>query len=212
VALIAITSMLFDVTSKVHWIARALWIVSMLSAFFSVFSACRQQRVIGRIQHEDPQYIQEWMIAESEPHSTPRKSTSPKGSTSPKTTGESTPSCKATDPFPKPRISVVLLLSVSRTFLDIALWTYIIGLAVYLGCVWRNNLDADATQFDIRNICIFFWTYTAFCIFAYSLLKSLSSYRPEDWIQYLKDYQDNRCPKPTCKCVHMLQEQRTTEV
>lgn len=57
--LIAITSMALPSASQVHWIARALWLFSLLSGLISVLYACNQQMTIVRNLHWDD--IWRWM-------------------------------------------------------------------------------------------------------------------------------------------------------
>jgi hypothetical protein len=140
----------------------------MLSAFTSVFFACKQQRVIGRLLWEERKSIELWMIRESE------------------------------QGFPILRLSVVFLFSTTRIFLDIALLTYIIGLGVYLGCVWQSSLDVDAGQSDIHNIFISFCSYTGFCIFLYFLMSFSNHYKREEWGTYSKCYRERKRPESSC--------------
>ena len=129
----------------------------MLSSFSSVFFACKQQRAIGSLLWEDRKSVKEWLTGKPEDD----------------------------QKFPILRLSVVLLLSISKAFLDCALVTYVIGLGVYLGFVWQKNLDVDAGDFDSRNLFIVFWIYAGFCICLYYLLGYLNPYVPNQWSEYL---------------------------
>lgn len=138
----AITSLLLPNVNQVHWVATALWLVSVLSAFTSVYFACRRTVIIGRIWC-GKDFI--WLR---------RKETK-------------------TVYFPKPRSAVLILFSLCTWFLKIAVITYVIGLGVYLGSMWRNNPDSGAEHVGNRNIFIVFLVYAAFCVILYLLVKSI---------------------------------------
>jgi hypothetical protein len=86
----------------------------------------------------------------------------------------------------------------TRIFLDIALLTYVVGLGVYLGCVWQSSLDVDAGQSDIHNIFISFCSYTGFCIFLYSLMSFSNHYKREEWGTYSEYYREGKRPESSC--------------
>jgi hypothetical protein len=67
------------------------------------------------------------------------------------------------EPFAVPDFFAVLLVSLPRKALHYSLEAYMIGLAVYLGFVWQDRLDADAAPGDSRNIFIFFMVSLAVC-------------------------------------------------
>jgi hypothetical protein len=139
---------------QAHWMTRALCgSLACFQRFLRYSPRADNKEVIGRIQY-DPEHIQEWIVRE--------------------------PVSNQNQKSPRLRVAVVLLFSIANTFLEIAPLTYIIGLSVYLDCVRRNSLDVDAGQFDIRNIFIFFWSYTSFCICVYCLLISFSSCKQEE--------------------------------
>jgi hypothetical protein len=50
----------------------------------------------------------------------------------------------------------VLMMSLSKQLLNFALIAYVIGLGVYLGSLWQNQLDTAAGHNDSRNIFIVF--------------------------------------------------------
>lgn len=192
VALIAINSLLLQFTSQVHWVAGVMWIVSMLSAFLSVLLACKQQKFIGSLLFEEEQE-QKWDCKEQEQECHCKAK-------------EEESHCKAEEEerlpkaknwlkemkdkgkFRKPRLFVVILLSSSKAALGYALMTYVIGLGVYLGIVWQNNLDVDAGHFDSRNIFIVFLIYTVFGICAYVGLTLHNSCLDERWSSYWQPY------------------------
>ncbi|KAE9370945.1 hypothetical protein N431DRAFT_559976 [Stipitochalara longipes BDJ] len=144
-ALIAITSQLLPFTNQVHWLCRAFWTFSVLSAFLSAAFACKHTRFINNILLEsdrDPWQIKKWFQKDNNP-------------------------CKPAHP----PLSVVLLLSGTKMFFDSAVISYVIGLAIYLGFVWQQNLDKDTSQDDCRKIFIVFLVSVFFCFCTYSLLE-----------------------------------------
>jgi hypothetical protein len=124
----------------------------MLSAFLSVLFVCKHQMVIGHLvlieEHQDHQDQPAHQEGSSRTNDLLRK----EGSSN-----------------TIPRLSAVLLFSISRAFFDYALVAYIIGLGTYLGFVWQNHLDVQAGHFDSRNIFIVFMAYGGFCICIYCL-------------------------------------------
>lgn len=138
----AVTSLLLPNVNQVHWVATALWLVSVLSAFTSVFFACYRSEIIGRIWCEKD-FI--WLRED----------------------------IKKCDDFPKPHSVVLIIFSLCTWFLKTAVITYVIGLAVYLGFMWRTNLDSGAEYVGNRNIFIMFLVYAAFCAILYLLFKKI---------------------------------------
>jgi hypothetical protein len=173
-----LTSFLLPSISQVHWITRALWTLSILSAILSILFACKQQRFIGNL------------FFAGEPGT--RKLDRYKASLC-----EDDPRRK----FPIPRLPVVLFLSGSKTFLYYALATYVSGFGVYLGSIWKNDLDVDAGPFDDRNIFIAFLACIIFCLCIYFILDCYST--PDElqqWSNWLGDCKDNKKPPAWDSC------------
>ena len=141
----AVTSFLLPDVSQAHWTARALWIISVVSAFLSIFFACKQQRFIGNLLLEDRDENYKRQDYKYSLCRTPEDG-----------------QC-----FPVPRLSMVLLLSGTKVFLDYALVTYLMGLGVYLGFVWQSKLDIGSGNADDRNIFIVFLVCIVFCVGVY---------------------------------------------
>jgi hypothetical protein len=121
----------------------------MLSAFLSVLFVCKHQMIIGHLV----------LIEEHQEHQEHHEGSSRTNDLL-KEEGSSNTT---------PRLSAVLLFSISRAFFDYALVAYIIGLGTYLGFVWQYSLDVQAGPFDSRNIFIVFMVYGGFCICIYCL-------------------------------------------
>jgi hypothetical protein len=175
----AITSLSLPFASQVHWITRALWVVSMLSAFLSVLLVCKQQRFIGRVIIDEQKYKNNSKYE--------RKFKEKMG--------------ECADKVRIPRLSVVFLLCVSKTFLDYAIGAYVLGLGVYLGFVWHNSLDVDTGRYDSRNIFIVFLIYTCFCIFILFLVGA-----PYQWEECRKEFDKIKNPGSEAKEVGQVSE------
>lgn len=178
VALIAVTSLLLPSVSKVHWLCSGLWITSMLTAFLSVGFSCKHQRFLGNLLLSDDEDLWEFK----------------------KFLHEGNKDTAAT-----PRLGVVLLFSGTKMFFDTSLILYAAGLAVYLGCVWKQDLNTDAGENYSRNIFILFLIVVSLCCFVYVGLDIMTStIRLRGWACYLKWYRDGirpcmeGCDRKTC--------------
>jgi len=198
--------------TKVHWIARALWLFSLLSGLVAVLCACNQQMTISR--RITCQGLLEWMNDESRACHCEQSEANAKLSTvetcdddggvrtrsgdKVNKNGNSTRHENSTNRdaekhnacakgrdgnkagqqrvFAVPDFFAVLLISLPRKVLHYSLEVYMIGLAVYLGFVWQDRLDAEAAPGDSRNIFIFFMVSLAVC-----------------WVVFLVSDVTNRC-------------------
>jgi len=117
--------------------------------------------------------------------------------------------------FPIPEFAVVMTFSLNTWFLHAAIWTYVIGLGVYLGAMWRNSLDGDGEYFDDRNIFIIFLVYTIICVCSYFLVYALLSCQQKEdrkcrWNEFLKHYDINTRPDGICINEILTEEQGTS--
>ncbi|KAH6986680.1 hypothetical protein EDB80DRAFT_181777 [Ilyonectria destructans] len=162
IATIAITSMALPSVGQVHWIVRSLWLLSLVAGLVSVLCACNLQTTICR--NLSWKRLRGWLNDE-------RDKTRRRGGTC--ATGEN---CKSGDVFYVPDFSAVLLISAPRVLIHYALSAYLIGLGVYLGFVWREELGSEGAAGDNQNAFIFFAT-------------SLSIFYPLYWLSSL----GNKC-------------------
>jgi hypothetical protein len=125
VALIAITSLILPFTSDVNWVSRSFWISSVLSAFLSVAFSCKHQRFVGAFLCAKDLWEFKMFLHDG-------------------------PQWKPA----KPKLSVVLLLSATKHFCDLALILYVLGLGVYLGGLSQGDPDKAAAPNSSRNIFI----------------------------------------------------------
>jgi hypothetical protein len=80
-------------------------------------------------------------------------------------------------------------------FFDSAMISYTVGLGIYLGSVWQQNLDPHSSD-DSRNIFIVFLASAVFCFCAFCLLEISPHPRDqEEWGKFnqsLKDVNEER--------------------
>jgi len=162
--------------AEVHWIVRALWLFSLLSGLIAVLYACNQQMTIARnIRWED---LWDWLndahvnasllscgcrAAPSRPggnHRHHKKHGNPPDKPDDQT--------ERRDEFLVPDIFAVILLSAPRKLIHYSLDAYLIGIAAYLGLMWKKAGADDPTE-DDRNIFIFFICTFGICYLVYYL-------------------------------------------
>ena len=110
------------------------------------------------------------------------------------------------DQTAKPDLCVVLLLSGTKMFFDLALLLYAVGLGVYLGSVWLSGTDADAEVNDSRNIFIWFLISVFLCCCVYwGLDRMTDTGHKQGWTCHLKWFCEglapcmgNDCNRKTC--------------
>jgi hypothetical protein len=143
-------------TDKVHWLCHAAWNFSVFSAFLSATLACKHTRFINNILLVKEYHV--WDIKKWFHH------------------GSKT--CPA-----HPPLLVVLLLSGTEMFFKTSIIAYAIGLGIYLGCVWQQNLDSSRD--DSRNIFIWclVWGILCFCIY-FSTMFAPRARESEDWDEF----------------------------
>jgi hypothetical protein len=134
----------------------------MLSAFLSVLFVCQKQRFIGRV------LFHEMRTKDLPSEKAKFRERMHEGNTE----------------FIIPRISMVLLLCASKTFLDYAIVAYVLGLGVYLGFVWQNSLDVDAGYDASRNIFIVFLIFACFYLFIFLIMPDPNL---AEWRQFRKE-------------------------
>ena len=78
----------------------------------------------------------------------------------------------------KPSASLwsAFVLRAPSTYIELSLFSFLLGLSIYLGFVWTKHLDSDAGPDDSRNVFIIFIVTTLYCLYYYqgpSFYKSL---------------------------------------
>ena len=110
-----------------------------------------------------------------------------------------------------PSLAVVIAFSLVSWFLQGAIWTYVIGLGMYLGVMWRNSVYGDGEYFANRNIFIVFLVWTIMCVCVYSLVHAFlfhqqMEFRRRRWHKLCEQYEG------TCICENGTKEPRTQDL
>ncbi|CAN9363950.1 unnamed protein product [Alternaria alternata] len=146
VAQIAITALSLADLSNTHWVARASFTFSLVSATMAVYYATRQYRKLGRCLHADE--VKAWI------HPTEMRLL----------TGV---------PLPfqlfMPSAASVLTVSAPNMLLSASLNAFLVGLGVYFGYVWTRNLDESAGPSASRAVFIVYVIGLALCYGIYAL-------------------------------------------
>lgn len=138
-AQIAITALALEYLSAAHWVARAVFLASLLAGCASVYYAMYQLRTFGRlITLRD---VKKWL------RGLPREI---------KDTNKNIPSAAA-----------VLVLDTPRGLVDMAAASFVCGLSIYVVFVFINDLDGNAGK-DSRNITIAYFVSMWLCATLYS--------------------------------------------
>ncbi|KAH6864974.1 hypothetical protein BKA58DRAFT_366862 [Alternaria rosae] len=153
IAQIAITALSLDKLSKTHWVARAFFTFSLVSAIMAVYYATRQYRTLGRCLRIEQ--MKTWICGKNRSkNKTPCR----------------TPTTPSEHPD-LPSVAAVLTVSAPNMLMSASLNCLLVGFAVYLGFTWTENLDAEAGKDGSRAV---FITYIAGLIFCYGVY-SISS-------------------------------------
>jgi hypothetical protein len=83
-----------------------------------------------------------------------------------------------------PPLLVILLPSDTKMFFNTSVIAYAVGLGIYFGCVWQQNLDSS--QDDSRNVFILYLMSGIFCFCIYCSIKFAPRAREsEEWARFL---------------------------
>ncbi|OAG14452.1 hypothetical protein CC77DRAFT_1054904 [Alternaria alternata] len=145
VAQIAITALSLTDLSSTHWVARASFTFSLVSAIMAVYYATNQYRRFGRFLHADE--IKAWI----RPKETMRLSPRP-----------------LLQQF-LPSAASVLTVSAPNMLLSASLNAFLVGLGVYFGYVWTRNLDESAGSSASRAVFIVYVIGLALCYVIYAM-------------------------------------------
>jgi hypothetical protein len=164
VAQISITAFSLNLLSQTHWVARALFIVSLTLSLMAVYYASTQQRILGRLL--DPKQIRNWIRGYGVQHAVCDPEEWNPSSLSDK--------LKQDDILRRicftPSVYAVLTISAPQVLLSAALLSLLIGFGIYLGFTWTRNLDTNAGHDDSRNVFIVYMTALGTSLFAYELV------------------------------------------
>ncbi|KAI9708051.1 MAG: hypothetical protein M1820_004255 [Bogoriella megaspora] len=189
IAQIAITANAVNFLSQAHWLARAFWIASLVEGCLSVYYACLLQRTLGMLL--GPNDIRDWLTRQDD-HATStyhlratleytRELLGKKPETldplelealrnyAHKNVGLDWSDASQSPPRSASLYSALLLGAPSAMITGALSW-FLLGTGVYLGSVWKRNLDSAAGVENSRNVFIIFLIGTVFCGSVYPLL------------------------------------------
>ncbi|KAL6409946.1 hypothetical protein AUP68_06352 [Ilyonectria robusta] len=144
-AQIAITALSLSELSQAHWVARALFTFSLVSSIIAVYYATEQYRTMVRFLGVNQ--IKAWI------------------------TGKSKHTNWNVENYPSS--ASVLSVSGPGILLSASVYSFLAGFGVYLGYVWRRDLDPVATSDDSKAVFITYIVSVAVCFFAYAISNAL---------------------------------------
>jgi len=178
--------------NQAHWTARAFWVLSLVLGLISVQHACNLQctltrnmswnKLWGWLNDERKRKVnQEYQTKMRATLTAPKRNRAKDSSYQrdvekgikcsclpfEKIRTDSIP-CKSTlveerSPFHIPDLFAVLLISAPRIMLHYSVLAYTIGLGIYFGYVWKDQLVTEAATGDNESIFMFFLTSVAVC-------------------------------------------------
>ncbi|KAB2105012.1 hypothetical protein AG0111_0g7137 [Alternaria gaisen] len=151
VAQIAITALSLTDLSNTHWVARASFTFSLVSAIMAAYYATRLYRKLGRCLRANE--IKAWI------HPTKTTLRYPESSVQQWL----------------PSVASVLTVSAPNMLLSASLNTFLVGLGVYFGNVWTRNLDESAGSSASRAVFIVYIVGLALCYGIYALSSLIAS-------------------------------------
>jgi len=143
-AQIAITALSLENLSRMHWTARAFFILSLVSSIIAVYYATKQYRILGRCLHAGQ--VKAWIRH-------------PKG--------EEDWSSSREMKFAS--VAAVITVSAPNMLLSFSLNCFLIGLGIYLGFTWTQSLDELAGVNGSRAVFITYVVGLCVCYGIYAL-------------------------------------------
>ena len=196
VAQIAITALSLDYLSRTHWIARALWILSITSSLGAVYYANTLQNALGRLLNG--RQVRAWLLggfdAEWQPESQQRdankslsRSLLDLWQTVPhnnhvywdahdlliRLLNFGSPFTRPGLPAYVPGVASVVTVSAPELLLSASVIALLTGLGVYLTFIWQLGLDEDAGSKNSMSVFIFFIVSTTISFAIYSLSRAM---------------------------------------
>ncbi|KFY69711.1 hypothetical protein V498_10440, partial [Pseudogymnoascus sp. VKM F-4517 (FW-2822)] len=163
---VAITALSLPYLSQSHWVARAFFVISLISGTLSVFFAVLLQRIIGSLY--EVRTLRAWLSSVDIypdmkdlkalenilqlPSTQSRLDTSEEDVEAARNLQENF----AAIDLKQRRVGAVslfstVILETPRSMINISLGSFLTGLAVYFGFLWTRNLDTNAGPGDSRN-------------------------------------------------------------
>ncbi|KAL5354810.1 hypothetical protein ACLOAV_000901 [Pseudogymnoascus australis] len=185
---VAITALSLPYLSQSHWVARACFVISLISGTLSVFFAVLLQRIIGSLY--EVRTLRAWLSSlDIYPDMKDLKALEnilqlPSTQSRLNTSEEDVEAARnlqenfAALDLKQRRVGVVslfstVILETPRSMINISLGSFLTGLAVYFGFLWTRNLDTNAGPGDSRNVFIIFVITVICCIGMYSVPRGL---------------------------------------
>ncbi|KAL8703546.1 MAG: hypothetical protein Q9201_003276 [Fulgogasparrea decipioides] len=151
IAQVAITGLSLPNLSSTHWVARACLILAVTSGSLTVYYCCVLQRAISKLYR--PELVRNWL-----------------GYSLGKGLNAESPRVIS--------VAAMLIVSAPFTMLKVSVFSFLVGLAIYLGFTWTRALDTDAGPGDSRDVFITFMVGTGLCLLVFSYTY---------WLKYLED-------------------------
>jgi len=138
-AQIAITALSLDNLSRMHWAARACFILSLASFIIAVYYATKQYRMLGRCLHAEQ--VKTWIRDKA----------------------------SSTDVDGFPSVASVITVSAPNMLLSFSLNSFLVGLGIYFGLTWTRSLDEEAGANASRAAFITYLVGLCVCYGIYAL-------------------------------------------
>src|SRR6266480_5044184 len=159
---VAMTSLTLPFLSQIHWIARAFFIVSVISGCLAVYFAVMTQKTVAMLY--TARETRAWLsgpllnsslriIRNCEPILDQYLSTEPE---QPLTGLEHMENMRRALVTRNPSIYAVMVMGIPAFILNVSLGALLAGLGAYLGSIWMRQLDTQAGPNDSRNVFIFY--------------------------------------------------------
>ncbi|KAL4919267.1 hypothetical protein BDW62DRAFT_200146 [Aspergillus aurantiobrunneus] len=157
-AQIAITAFTLTDIDRAHWTARGCFAASLVSSIISVYYASKQHTILGRCLNASD--IKKWIRGNQ----------------------RVTPTKNAEAPWNEtqvPSVATVLTISAPVALLSVAVYSFLAGLGLYLGFVWKNGLG-DSPASDNLAIFITFIVSLSVCHSVYALCTMVAAEQVDD--------------------------------
>ncbi|KAG9186070.1 hypothetical protein G6011_02626 [Alternaria panax] len=152
IAQITITALSLEGLSDTHWVARAFFTFSLVSAIMAIYYATRQYRTLGRYHRVDQ--IKTWI----------------RGKRCPTDTASTLPSKMSRKHLDLPSTAAVLTVSTPNMLMSASLDCLLVGVGIYFGFTWTKNLDETAGHDGSRAVFMMYISGLVFCYAVYTLL------------------------------------------
>ncbi|KAL8847775.1 MAG: hypothetical protein Q9221_007195, partial [Calogaya cf. arnoldii] len=144
IAQVAITALSLPFLSNTHWTSRACFLIAVTSGCLSVFYACVLQRIVGKLYNAEQ--VKGWLILP----------------------GPETGTEEGSRGVENTSLAAILILSAPSNMVKVAIFAFLVGLAIYQDFIFTKNLDENTAPGDSRNSFIALMVGTGLCILGLS--------------------------------------------